>query len=150
MYSETNCLPSSKFSGWSLIELHTSYCYSILFNLLVLCSFIFINTFSFTYYLADSRCIWDCLWVVWTILAIHSSLYSCCNRPYANNNDWSLWVEVKTGCSHFHNTTPLVYYIVQWVLQDPFPSYILPLLYPGRFWFMHFLFDQWIRMRGIY
>lgn len=71
---------------------------------------------SFIFYLADSRSIWNCLRDMWAILAIHSSVYSCCNHPHASNHDRSFRVEVKTRCSHFHHPSPFVHHTVQRVL----------------------------------
>lgn len=87
---------------------------------------------SFIFYLADSRSIWNCLRDMWAILAIHSSVYSRCNHSHASNHDRSFRVEVETRCSHFHHPSPFVHHTVQRVLQDPFPSYILPVLNSGN------------------
>lgn len=82
---------------------------------------------------ADSRCIWNRLRNVRAVLAIHSSLHSCCTCPNANNYDWYFWAEGKTSCSNFHHTSPPVYHHVQRVLQDPIPFYILSMLHPGMY-----------------
>lgn len=80
---------------------------------------------------------------MWSILAIHPSLYFSRNHSHADHYDGSFWTEVKARCLLCYNTTPLIHVDVQRVLQDAFQSNIFPFPCPGKC-------DPWMSFFGLH
>lgn len=83
-------------------------------------------------HLADSRCVYNYLRNMRSVLAFHSSLHPRCNRHHADYNDWSIWTEIKACCFFFHNTSLGFHFALQRILQGPFSPYILRVLRQGK------------------
>lgn len=98
--------------------------------------------YRFLLHLAESRCLYNYLWDMWWILALHSSLHSRCHRHHANYDDWSIWTEIKARSFFFHNTSPGFHFALQWILQDPLPSCILPVLSQGKVVFSFLISEE--------
>ena len=76
---------------------------------------------------------------MWPVLALHSSLHRGCNRDHADNDDRSIWTQIK-ACSFFmHSTSIGPHSALQRILQGPLPTHILSVLSQGRRIFTTFM-----------